>query len=367
MYDSMTKEFDVLRKNIEGYDVFAAGLPSYSANFTRDSLLSFFLSGNAAYLKEQLIFSARKQGSRKDSFTGEEPGKIHHEYPGGHVRGASTQYNACDTTALFLIGHEKYVRWTGDKSLCREFREHIIAAVRYIVSHIHDDIFYEDPAKADAEVFGLKVTYWKDSELYGREEGRPRYPAVFPLSHVQNMAALRSASFLLKDSGLDDRAQRMAQKLRNELFDTASGTFFLVFDREGPVRAVSSDALHALYYLEEGDLAKNQLQSIEASSGALECPLGYRTLDMDKVTEVDDDYHAGTIWPFEQAFIYLGARKHGLTRSMKVARRVFAYLDTGPEFLYFDNMVSEKAGCDPQLWTIAAKKCFALIDGSSSD
>ena len=35
--------------------------------------------------------------------TGEEPGKIHHELPGVKQDGLWTTYDACDTTALFLL------------------------------------------------------------------------------------------------------------------------------------------------------------------------------------------------------------------------------------------------------------------------
>ena len=43
------------------------------------------------------------EGTKVDANTGEEPGKIHHELPGVRLRNMITTYNACDTTALFLI------------------------------------------------------------------------------------------------------------------------------------------------------------------------------------------------------------------------------------------------------------------------
>ncbi len=51
--------------------------------------------------------SLKHQGQKYDPITGEEPGKIHHEFPGVMVSPPFlSTYDACDTTALYLIGLE---------------------------------------------------------------------------------------------------------------------------------------------------------------------------------------------------------------------------------------------------------------------
>lgn len=45
----------------------------------------------------------------------------------------------------------------------------------------------------------------------------------------------------------------------------------------------------------------------------------------------------------------------------EVSLRVMSYLDTYPEILVVDADRIQKYGCDPQLWTIAAKKYFEAL------
>ena len=99
---------------IGGITLYNAGLPNYPYNFTRDSILSGILMKDPVMLREQLIFSSLLQGDAKNPYTGEEPGKIFHQMPGMRQSNLSTEYNACDTTALFLYGHEIYLDLTND-------------------------------------------------------------------------------------------------------------------------------------------------------------------------------------------------------------------------------------------------------------
>ena len=64
------------------------------------------------------MFSARHQGDHADAVTGEEPGKIHHELPGVKQDDRLTTYDACDTTALFLLALA-YLAKRGDPDVVR--------------------------------------------------------------------------------------------------------------------------------------------------------------------------------------------------------------------------------------------------------
>ena len=187
-------ELSVKEGNLKLYK---AGLPGFPRNFTRDSIISAILLQNAQMLRDQLIFCARKQGKKKNPHTGEEPGKIFHEYPGVEIRKQSTLYNACDTTALFIIGHKIYYDLTKDTSLIKSQKGNILMAVNYIINHLKEGLFFEDPKFSGAKKFALRVTYWKDSVLLGRRGGNPSYPASFFLAHIQNMHALRCAEKIL--------------------------------------------------------------------------------------------------------------------------------------------------------------------------
>jgi glycogen debranching enzyme len=311
-------------------------------------------------LRDQLSFCAAKQGQKKNPYDGEEPGKIFHEYPGVELRGLSTQFNTCDATALFLMGYEAYETMTGDKSLIIRQRKSIERGVEYILSHLDKDLFIESPEFCDADSFALKVTYWKDSEIPERENGEPVYPVVYTLAHIQNMRGLRSAARVLGSKDLEKTAERMRKGLQ-KLYDHKTGVFYIAIDQEGPIRGVSSDSLHALFYLEPEDLSDEQLKKIVESSTELETPLGYMALSPRLTEKVKNPYHAKTVWPFEQAIIHNAARKFGLERVAKVSSQITRWLDTDPEIFILDGKEVRKSGCDPQLWTIAAKKYFKTI------
>ena len=78
-------------------------------------------------------------------------------------------------------------------------------------------------------------------------------------------------------------------------------------------------------------------------------------------TEADDvqyDYHAKTVWPFEQAMIHLGAERFGLPQITAVCQRIISHIqDATPETLSLDPNLNS-VSCDPQLWTIAARVYF---------
>lgn len=118
-----------LVRRIEGRLLHSAGLPRFTSNFSRDSLLAALMSGDLELLREQVAFSAWRQADGADPLTGAEPGKIHHEVPGVGTRlGLATTYNACDTTALFLIAVELGVRCGRIGDWPRVFRPNIVAA-----------------------------------------------------------------------------------------------------------------------------------------------------------------------------------------------------------------------------------------------
>ena len=349
-----------LRAKFSGYDLYQAGTPYYARNFARDSIISAILMQNPEMLRQELSFCAERQGKKRDPYSGEEPGKIFHEYPPVRKRKLSTEYNACDTTALFLIGHEVYQRLTGDKNFTEIHKRNIIQGADYIKAHLKHYAFIEDPKPSGGNKFALKVTYWKDSEIFGRKNGQAVYPVIYTLAHVQNMRALRSASFLLEEKRLEQLASRMAQYLREHLFDEKKGALYLAIDQEGPISAVSSDELHALFYLDFEDIKPDCVEEIVKSSSVLETKAGYRTLSEECATFVNDKYHARTVWPFEQAIINIGARKFGLDHVAEVSSRITQWLDTDPEIFILESQGFKKAGCDPLLLSVAAKEYFRM-------
>lgn len=84
------------------------------------------------------------------------------------MRGLKTRYNACDTSQLLLIATADYLKINRDATPFLQHREGFQAVIRYILSHIRGNLFWEDPRFCGAELYALKATYWKDSHLPGR-------------------------------------------------------------------------------------------------------------------------------------------------------------------------------------------------------
>ncbi len=342
--------------------LYSAGLPNYPANFTRDSIISGILMHDAKMLRDQLVFCALLQGGTKNPFTGEEPGKIFHEMPAARIDGLSSEFNACDTTALFIIGHEVYLQLTNDDTFITRQKKYLEKAVTYILSHIKNNLFVEDPAFCGAKRFALRVTYWKDSQVPNRHDGIPAYPAVYTLAHVQNMRALKSAAALLDASDLLHKAFEM-NKYLSVLYDQKKGMYAIGIDQKGFFPGLSSDNLHMLYYLEPDEITPQKVQAIVKTMQILETQIGYLTfnthwsgLAQDITTHTG--YHTNTVWPFEQALIHSGAKKFGLTHVMNISSRIAAKLDTFAELYMVAEDTVKKSGSATQLWTIAAQKYF---------
>lgn len=377
LFDRMT-----LRHN--EFTLYQAGLPSFPRAFTRDLLISAFLMRNSKMLYDGLCFAAHMQGVKKDPRTGEQPGAIFHEYDielrgGVELRGNpgfTTFYAASDTTALFLLGHKGYFDLTGDTTLAAKQQKNIEAAASYIINHLNENaVFIEDPKFADAQKYALKVTSWKDSILFGRINGEPAYPVVYPLVHAQNMLALRAAARLTGSSVLMQFSQRMKEAIL-DLYDQEIGNFPLAIDREGWVKVVSTDGLHSLFYLEPADLDREKIIEIIDSSAVLETSHGYRVLEPKAAEEMEDKYHAETIWTHEQAQIHKGASAHykfaveagdsqlakKLMHVMDVSIRVNKFLranpNKNPEIFSIGKNKITPGGNDPQLWAVAARHYF---------
>ncbi len=362
------RALDRLRTEVEGIPLYMAGLPMFERVFARDMIISALLFRDTDMLKESLRFCASKQGTKKDKLTGEEPGKIFHEWPGVTLDGRGEKlstYNASETTALFIIGILEYERMTGDASLRSSLSANITKAMSYILRHVDDrGLFIEDPLFSGAERYALRVTYWKDSHMSGREGGEPIYPVVYPLVHIQYISAIRMLSKILKDDSITALYKRMRDALPLLLDD--DGILCLASDKGGMIRGISSDLLHSLFYLERDDLRRKELQGLPErfaeASEVLETPIGYRTLDPSLSGTLTDEYHASTVWPFEQAIIHKAALKFGMDHVAEVASRVKEVIkDSDAEIFKISETNHEPGGCDPQLWTIAAKKHFGLF------
>jgi glycogen debranching enzyme len=334
--------------------LYRAADPGYPSNFSRDSLTYALLADDFRALRCQLEFSSSHQGRRRDPETGEEPGKIHHELPGVHMRELLTTYNACDTTSLFLIGIHRLAS-LGDGDVGRRYRGNLDRALEYVHEHLYDDVFTEDPAQCGAERFALKVTYWKDSELNVSGERRePTYPIAYVLAHFQAKEALQAAADITGSTELTTRAAAMTEKG----FETfwRGDHFAVAVQRDGLViDPPSSDSLHSLLFLHPDEIEASDAEAVVEYSDQLATSFGY--LPGRAVAQSDDEYHTRWVWVHEQALLHAAARRHGLERAEQIAERIVPAFTHGfPELL--DPATSEPGGNPTQLWAAGAHVYF---------
>jgi len=338
--------------------------------FPRDLLVTGLIGDEVQFLHETVRFCAATIGRRKDPASGEEPGRVLHEFDPYTEDGLSTRYNACETSQLFLIGGARCLAAGID---LRAIGDELRAAGEYVLRHIEDDLFWEDPRHAGAERYLLRATYWKDSFLPGRRE--LRFPVAYALVQAQTVAALRALGRLSQaldlgfDPGaLETRAQAVAAALWDGLWDAGTDYLALARDGEALVPGVSSDGLHLLAYLRPEDVPPARLDSIRRRASELATPYGFRTYAPGQPDYSPTGYHQGAIWPYEQWFIAHGAVVHGLADVLFVAERVWAALEAlgFVELFYWQDElrgpgVVPGEGCDLQLWSTVVPEGFVRL------
>ncbi|MBU6389491.1 hypothetical protein KGQ71_03170 [Patescibacteria group bacterium] len=346
-------------REIERHPSYVAGLPRYPRNFSRDVFIAGILAMNSELLASQLEISAEHIGRKFDPATGEEPGKIHHEWPGVQINELPllTTYNACDSTAFFLLAVEALTAC--DKKIGRRFlnqrRKEIDAAVEYLVRHLKDNLFYEFPPPG-ADRFALLVTYWKDSILPDAPAFQAtRYPICYSLVHFQVSRAILAVAILINDRSLEQQSRTLFE---NGIRRFIRPEGFTVYEEPGhTLIQSSSDELHSLAYLPEEWLPRLPIENIRRRIQDLATSVGVACTPAKPAELLYDKYHGHVVWPFEQAFLHYASHKFGLTDLEHLTIRVLPFIQSGVEYFTVNPHV-HAAGNDHQLWSVAAEAYF---------
>jgi glycogen debranching enzyme len=359
----------------------AAGLPWFMAVFGRDSVLTSFQSLPfvpelaAATLRALAIVQARKE----DPFRDAEPGKILHEIRLGELtafeaRPQSPYYGASDTTMLFLILMEEYVRWTGDKDLALELEREARAALAWIDNYGDRDkdgyVEYERRMES-----GLDNQCWKDSwDSIAFADGTiaPTPRATCELQgyvYDAKQRCARMAREIWNDPALAERLDKEAEELKrrfNRDFWIPERNFFaLALDgQKRKVDSLTSNIGHLLWSgiadEDKADKCVKHLMSDELFSG-----WGIRTMASSEGSYNPIGYHVGTVWPHDSSFIAWGMRRYGYrAEAARISRAILEAADV------FDGRLPEAFGgypraktgypveyptaCSPQAWATGA-------------
>ena len=360
----------------------AAGLPWFMTMFGRDSILTSiqalpFTSELAATTLRAL---GARQGTRRDDFRDEDPGRILHEVRYGELtafeeRPHSPYYGGADATPLYVVLMDEYERWTGDTKLVHDLEYEARAALNWIDEYADLQGNGYVAYQRRNEKTGLENQCWKDSPdsiSYhdGTLPGFPRATCEMQgYAYDAKMRAARLARKVWRDPAFADQLEKEAADLKrrfNRDFWVEDGQFFAVaLDADGrQVDSLTSNIGHLLW---SGIVAKSKAKAIATHlmSERLFSGWGVRTLAEGEGRFNPVGYHVGTVWPFDNSFIAWGLRRYGFKEE---AARIAEGILTAAEF--FDGRLPEAFGgyprtmtkypvqyptaCSPQAWSTGA-------------
>jgi glycogen debranching enzyme len=357
----------------------AAGLPWFMTMFGRDSIFTSLqaLPFTPELAATTLLCLGEWQGTRRDDFRDEDPGRILHELRYGEMtafeeRPHSPYYGCADATPLYVVLLDEYERWTGDRKLVRDLEYEARAALAWIDDYAdlrgNGYVWYQ----RRNEETGLENQCWKDSwDSISFRDGRlPGFPrATCELQGYAYDAKLRGARLarlVWKDPTFADELEKSAADLKrrfNRDFWVEDGGYFaLALDTEGnQVDSLSSNNGHLLW---SGIVEKSKAKALakHLTGKRLFSGWGVRTLAEGEGRYNPIGYHVGTVWPFDNSFIAWGLRRYGFKDE---AAQIAAGILDAAEF--FDGRLPEAFGgyerqvtkypvqyptaCSPQAWS----------------
>jgi glycogen debranching enzyme len=373
---------------VDGGEVISAGIPWYSTVFGRDSIITSLqtLPLNPRIARDTLRYLAGRQGTHRDPFTEEQPGKILHELRRGEMARAGEiphvpYFGSVDATPLWLVLLHETWRWTGDGALVRELMPNAERALEWIDRDGDCDgdglIEYQRTSPK-----GLVNQGWKDSS-----DGVPfpdgRLPES-PLALVEVQGYVYDAKMRLAElfalvgrperaEALRSEAARLRQLITDAFWLDDLGTFALALDgRKRPLRTVASNAGHLLWSKvptpEQAERVAAHLLGPGLFSG-----WGIRTLSAEHPAFNPMSYHNGSVWPHDNALAVLGLSFYGrVLQALPVVRALHeasgrADFNRLPEL--FCGMTRQRGvrpvrypvSCSPQAWASGA--FFMLLQG----
>jgi glycogen debranching enzyme len=360
----------------------AAGLPWFMTMFGRDSI---FTSLETLPFTPELAATTLRvlgdwQGSRRDDFRDEDPGRILHEMRYGEMaafeeRPHSPYYGSVDATPLYVILLDEYERWTGDRKLVRDLEYEARAALDWIDTYAdlmgNGYISY----KRRNEQTGIENQSWKDSwNSISYSDGRlPDFPrATCELQGYAYDAKLRGARLarlVWNDAAYAERLEREAADLKRrfnrDFWIADRGYFAIALDADGS--QVDSLASNNGLLLWSGIVDSSKAKSVvdHLMGPRLYSGWGVRTLAEGDARYNPIGYHLGTVWPFDNAFIAWGLRRYGYKEeAARIASDILeaATLFDGrlPEaFGGYDRALTKypvqyPTACSPQAWSTGA-------------
>jgi hypothetical protein len=374
----------LLRDGPDGDLFVAAGSPWFLTLFGRDSLWTarMLLPLGTDLALSTLRALARRQGTRDDPDSEEQPGKILHEVRAEplvleHFTLPPTYYGTADATQLFVSCCAEAWRWGADPDAVRGLLPAVERALGWMEAQAGDGFI----RYVDTSGHGLANQGWKDSlDSVQWADGRLAEPPI-SLSEVQAysyQAAMLGADLL---DGFDrpggdhwrDWAEALAGRFRSS---------FWVEDDEGPYPAIALDrhgaavdsvASNMGHLLGTGllDEAESALVARRLAVSEMDSGFGLRTLTSASPRFSRLSYHGGAVWPHDTAIAASGLCRDGfgleggalfcgLVRAAPAFDFRLPELYGGDDAEHVSSPTPYPAACRPQAWS-AASPIAALV------
>jgi glycogen debranching enzyme len=357
----------------------SAGLPWFMTMFGRDSIFTSIqtLPFTPELAATTLIVLGSWQGSRRDDFRDEDPGRILHELRYGELtafeeRPHSPYFGNADATPLFVVLLDEYERWTGDAKLVHQLEHEARAALNWIDEYADLTGRGYVSYQRRNEESGLENQCWKDSwdSLSYKDGSLPGYPRTTcecqGYAYDAKMRGARLARQFWNDPEYADKLEASAADLKSrfnrDFWVEDGGYFAIAIDEHGrQLETLSSNIGHLLW---SGIVDDDKAPAIvgHLMGDRLYSGWGVRTLAVGETRYNPIGYHVGTVWPFDCSFIALGLRKYGFKD--EAARLAAGILDAAeffqgrlPEaFAGYDRAmtmypVQYPTACSPQAWS----------------
>jgi len=376
--------------------------------FGRDSLITALLLLRV-YEKKQdqyllllvrniLVNLAKLQGREHNPESGEEAGKIIHEfrsenhehltksqehpwyvYPDGIMR----NYDTVDATPLFLIAVEKYYRLSSDEEFLDLLKGNVSDALAWLLTTMdnHEAGFVSYQFHADRTHGGLRVQSWMDSDesvFFENRDEKPVY-SIAPVE-VQGYAyrALSVWHLLLAESepALSQLLLARARTLREAFYDRLmlpKGSPAYALDGQGRMLTSARSSMgHLLWAGARDEGSYYSILAAEDIGRVVErlmkedlfvSEAGIRTLSTSSSRYEANSYHNGSIWPHDTALIALGMRDAGFELEARRVRdallKAYTHYGVPLELFVYDGKFRDYQGplgqraCQTQAWSAA--------------
>ncbi|WP_085506076.1 amylo-alpha-1,6-glucosidase [Thalassobacillus devorans] len=384
LVDRGIQDLQALSTDVGFGSFFVAGLPWFGVPFGRDSLIAALqmLPFQPEIARGTLKTMAHYQGTKKDSWRDEEPGKIMHEIRYGELANTgqipfTPYYGTIDATPLFLILLVEYVNWSKDIALFEELLPNVKAALTWINEYgdRDGDGFVEYHQEASK---GIANQGWKDSADSVVHRNGDLAQSPIALAEVQGYVyqARVGVAELYESIGQKENAAKLRTQAADlkEKFEAAfwmeDKQFYAIAldENKDQVGTVTSNPGHVLFSeMIEDERAQRVMDML--TSPAMFSGYGIRTMGEGEAGYNPISYHDGSVWPHDNSMTLLGMGRMKGAEHAKVVMQ--GLVDASHHFEYerlpelFCGYSKEEGkpvpypvACSPQAWAAGTPLTF---------